>query len=412
MGSVSRPPRLINVETRELERVTWSDTIVRHYAILSHTWGPDEDEVSFLEWQNGTARHKPGYHKIIGACERAEQDLVSYLWVDTCCIDKRDPNELSRAINSMFAWYAGAQVCYVLLSDVSPNMSRTGFNAVTQLRNSRYFTRGWTLQELLAPRDVEFYAADWSALGSKDYLLVVLAEITGIEEAVLEHRKSLRQCSVAQKLSWASNRSTTEVEDLAYCLLGIVDVTMPLLYGEGQRAFRRLQEEVLRNSGDLSVLAWRYVEPGRSSTLFAMSPADFFGSRNVVTDSTLPVSELWMTNRGLRGTLSAHSQCEAEGQCVKVLAPLNCHFAGNPDEPMVLNLTTNGADLQDYDNVFVVEPWNPFEHDVSLLTRCTAIDGQDLTRLRQVQATILLDGPLERATREGQSRTDAIARGT
>ncbi|KAK3656319.1 hypothetical protein LTR56_003020 [Elasticomyces elasticus] len=393
MGSSSRPPRLINVQTCELGRVSWSNTIARPYAILSHTWGPDEDEVSFTEWQDGTAKHKAGYRKIIGAYELAKQDGLSYLWADTCCIDKRDQNELSRAINSMFAWYAGAQVCYALLSDVSLN---THMNAVTQMRNSRYFTLGWTLQEMLAPRVVEFYAADWSSLGSRDHLLVVLAEITGIEEAVLEHRKSLAQCSVAQKLSWASNRSTTGVEDLAYCLLGIVDVTMPLLYGEGQRAFRRLQEQVLTSSGDLSLFAWRHVEPERSSILFATSPADFYGSRNVVVDSNPLVSEHWMTNRGLKGTLSAHDQCDG-GQCIKVLVPLNCHFDGCPDEPIVLHLSTHGAPLQNHDNVLTVEPWVESSSHASLLTRCSTISGLDLATVRQVQATILLEGSLEGA---------------
>lgn len=172
-------------------------------------------------------------------------------------VDHSNNSEITEAINSMFDWYAGAQVCYALLSDVdtSSHVSLDQHNAVEQLRESRWFTWGWTLQELLAPVSVRFFASDWGAIGSRESLLQVLAEIIGIDGAVLAQKKPLSECSVAQKLSWASRRQTTRAEDLAYCLLGIVDVKMPLLYGEGQSAFRRLQEEILKGSSDLAVLA-------------------------------------------------------------------------------------------------------------------------------------------------------------
>ena len=298
MRSTNRPVRLINVQTLRLELVESPKLSTPggggDYAILSHTWGLEE--VTFSEWQHGTAKDKAGYGKIVGACRMAKKENLEYIWVDTCCIDKSNNSELSEAINSMFDWYAGARVCYALLSDVvSPShVGLDQHNVIEQLRESRWFTRGWTLQELLAPVSVRFFASDWSAIGSRESLLQVLAEITGIHGAVLAQKKRLSECSVAQKLSWASRRQTTKAEDLAYCLLGIVDVKMPLLYGEGQSAFRRLQEEILKGSSDLAVLAWTHVEPGRSSNLFASTPNDFYGCGQMVTDISLVASsEHW-----------------------------------------------------------------------------------------------------------------------
>ncbi|KAH9906436.1 hypothetical protein F4778DRAFT_649008 [Xylariomycetidae sp. FL2044] len=203
------------------------------YAILSHTW--EEDEVLFADlaktpdgWQ-----HKAGYNKIEFCAEQAKRDGLQYFWVDTCCIDKSDSIELQTAINSMFRWYRDAKKCYVYLSDVP----------WTTLHNSRWFTRGWTLQELIAPVIVEFYSSEGILLGDKQSLEPQLRDITGIPTRALR-RTPLSIFTIAERESWVHNRQTKYEEDMAYSLLGIFDVHMPLIYGEGrQKAQKRLREE-------------------------------------------------------------------------------------------------------------------------------------------------------------------------
>jgi hypothetical protein len=172
-------------------------------------------------------------------------------------IDKSSSAELSEAINSMYQWYSNADTCYVLLEDIpSASMVRSDhFDPERLFAKSRWFTRGWTLQELIAPAIVEFYALDWTEIGTKTSLASQVASITGIRLAVLFGEK-LSEFTVAERMSWAAKRSTTRVEDLSYCLLGIFQVNMPLLYGEGARAFKRLQEEILKTSEDYTLFAW------------------------------------------------------------------------------------------------------------------------------------------------------------
>ncbi|KAK0655719.1 hypothetical protein B0T16DRAFT_424448 [Cercophora newfieldiana] len=199
--------RLINTATLQFEEFIRQN--IPEYAILSHTW--EEEEVSFADI-------------ILKTCEIAQSEGHGYAWVDTCCIDKSSSAELTEAINSMFKWYQNAKVCYAFLSDFPASADSN-----EALEICRWFTRGWTLQELIAPRDVTFFRQDWT--------------------------KPLRSIAVAQKMSWAAFRETTRVEDMAYSLLGIFDVNMPMLYGEGEKAFRRLQEEIIRSTSDLSILA-------------------------------------------------------------------------------------------------------------------------------------------------------------
>ncbi|TBU40451.1 hypothetical protein BD309DRAFT_346314 [Dichomitus squalens] len=193
--------------------------------------------------------------KIREACRVARQAGYRYLWIDSCCINKMSSSELSEAINSMYMWYRLAKVCYAYLTDVptgeDPRAPQSAF------RKSRWFKRGWTLQELIAPFSVTFLSKDWKKIGTKLTLGDLVDEITGIPDEALFHSKSLDQFSVAQRLSWAALRETTREEDRAYSLLGIFDINMPTLYGEGERAFRRLQEEIVRRIPDLSLFAWR-----------------------------------------------------------------------------------------------------------------------------------------------------------
>src|SRR5467141_2342887 len=220
------------------------------YAILSHTWGPDTEEVSFKDMMDGTAKSKvPGYNKIRFCGEQARRDGLQYFWIDTCCIDKSSSTELQEAINSMFRWYRDAAKCYVYLADV-PRLALDTDSQSSQLpwewsfRKSRWFTRGWTLQELGAPAIVEFFSEEGEQLGNKESLERHIHEVTGIPVKALRGGP-LSDFSVPERILWAEKRETTREEDKAYSLLGIFDVYMPLIYGEGiENAFKRLREEM------------------------------------------------------------------------------------------------------------------------------------------------------------------------
>ncbi|KAL2171538.1 hypothetical protein VTG60DRAFT_2371 [Thermothelomyces hinnuleus] len=226
------------------------------YAILSHTWGDVEVTLQQLHAGDPTELGaKAGFRKIQQTCALArERGGLQYAWVDTCCIDKTSSAELSEAINSMFAWYRDAEVCYVFLVDLPPG---TAGNLTAQLPSCRWFTRGWTLQELLAPRQVLFFDCEWNYRGDLMELAPLVGSITAIPEQLLRREAELGDYAVARRMSWAATRETTRVEDVAYCLLGIFDVNMPLIYGEGAKAFARLQEAIVQTTPDLSIFAWR-----------------------------------------------------------------------------------------------------------------------------------------------------------
>ncbi|RFU78492.1 het domain-containing [Trichoderma arundinaceum] len=303
--------RLINTKTLDLE--DFFDIYVPEYAILSHTWA--DGEISLQEWADRkNRRFKPGYQKIIWTCEEAIKDGLEYVWVDTNCIDKTSSAELSEAINSMFKWYRRARICYAYLEDV-PHMSIAACEEQgSAFRAAKWFTRGWTLQELIAPPEVKFFSHDWRAIGAKADLALCIAEITGIAWTCLLKPKfsksnPLRGYSVAQRLSWASRRSTTRLEDQAYSLIGLFDITMPLLYGEGHDAFTRFLSEIISKYPDHSFFAsqLRYVD------FLPRSPKEFCNSHNVVIGNSpqlqrhyMPVSHSYpfqMTNTGLQITL-------------------------------------------------------------------------------------------------------------
>jgi hypothetical protein len=273
--------RLLNVNTRQLEEF-FGDTIPP-YAILSHTWG--KEEVTLQDLSREGHQQKQGYAKIEGCCQQAIKDDLSWVWVDTCCIDKTSSAELSEAINSMFRWYKNSKVCYAYLQDVP-----TGSDIYEQgsaFRKSRWFTRGWTLQELIAPRTKQFYDRSWMLISqirrkyddlTENKMVTLLSEITSIEITNLSYHWSPKFPSAAHIFSWMARRSTTRVEDEAYCLLGLLDINMPLLYGEGEKAFVRLQEAILSASDDISLLGWGWNSPSAHiRSLLAKSPAAFFG---------------------------------------------------------------------------------------------------------------------------------------
>ncbi|KIW78089.1 hypothetical protein Z517_07922 [Fonsecaea pedrosoi CBS 271.37] len=231
------------------------------FAILSHTWGADTEEVTYRDIVEGNGETKAGYDKIRFCGERAKRDGLEYFWVDTCCIDKSNSTELAEAINSMFRWYHDAAKCYTYLSDVSGPASDTVKKSEqlpwkSQFRKSRWFTRGWTLQELVAPRTIEFFSKEHCLLGDKRSLEQIIHETTGIALEALRKDRPLHDFSVDERMSWVRNRNTTRPEDAAYCLLGIFGVYMPLIYGEGQeRALRRLWKEFKESPQPQSVLS-------------------------------------------------------------------------------------------------------------------------------------------------------------
>ena len=257
------------LNTSALKLHEFYDDEIPEYAILSHTWG--EEEVSFHDLQNKKPEQldgSKGYMKIKGCCAIATLDMYNYVWIDTCCIDKTSSAELSEAINSMYRWYYNARICYVYLTDVWIGQEREYISrSVPEFRESRWFTRGWTLQELLAPRVMEFLDKDWRFLGDKDSLKDHISSITVIGQHYI---LDIKEASAAQKMSWASGRKTTRLEDMAYSLMGIFEVNMPLLYGEGTNAFTRLQHEIVKVSDDESIFAWE--DDLLESGMFARSP--------------------------------------------------------------------------------------------------------------------------------------------
>jgi hypothetical protein len=221
------------------------------YAILSHTW-QEGQEVTFDDLRNNNGKNKAGYEKIRFCAQQAERNSLRYFWVDTCCINKADHVELQDAINSMFRWYQNARRCYVYLSDVSSAEQEPSSQLTWELafRASRWFTRGWTLQELLAPLTVEFFSQEGRPLGDKRTLEQQIHETTGITIPALRGIH-LREIDVEERLSWINGRQTTRPEDKAYSLLGIFGIFMSLIYGEGEEnAFKRLRRKVDKSTRD------------------------------------------------------------------------------------------------------------------------------------------------------------------
>ncbi|KAI1775746.1 HET-domain-containing protein [Hypoxylon cercidicola] len=309
--------RLLNSNSLRLE--SFEGEVKPQYAILSHTWG--KEEVLFEDVENRENLNwqcKSGFTKVQGSCRQASLDGYDYIWIDTCCINKSSSAELSEAINSMYKWYESSSICYAFLEDVLD---------LASFPRSRWLTRGWTLQELIAPKTVRFYNINWQFLGDRLGLAPRISHATkiGIDVLTRGHiingqpqethmtlclahcpscgiygrpfESILETFCVAQKMTWASNRKTTREEDLAYCLLGLFQINMTLLYGEGPQAFRRLQEEIVKRWNDQSILVWCLAPSEYHYSLFDRSrrPASTFANhpKNFTLDSPYYVRKRW-----------------------------------------------------------------------------------------------------------------------
>ncbi|KAF1359346.1 HET-domain-containing protein [Lizonia empirigonia] len=261
--------------------------LIPPYAILSHRWSDSETLIEDISNGNYTKREE-GYAKLQFCAEQAAQDGLQYFWIDTCCIDRWDNSERSRAINSMFQWYQNAARCYVFLSDVSTSAATETAPCSdweASFRASAWFSRGWTLQELIAPVSVEFFSREGHRIGDKASLDRLLHDITGLPLAALRNC-CLDQFSTSERRRWAENRTTTEEEDIVYCLLGVVGISMPITYGEGQEnAQRRLQAEIEAVGSAPSIIPFSRNESfvGRESQLAEVEAKLFSNDQTTTT---------------------------------------------------------------------------------------------------------------------------------
>ncbi|KAK4171432.1 putative vegetative incompatibility protein HET-E-1 [Triangularia setosa] len=360
--------RLLNTTTLEFE-LFLND--VPQYAILSHTWG--EQEVTFNDMSSPARISLKGWQKVQRCCRLARLEGWGYVWIDTCCINKADSSELGEAINSMFRWYEEAQVCYAFLEDVSPCYRSDGKSrpSNSELAGSRWFTRGWTLQELLAPPFLAFLDSSWNIVGSRETRALAVTYATKMQQKDIQN---FRTCSVATKLSWASARQTTRLEDRAYSLMGLLGVHMPLIYGEGRNAFVRLQHELIRLFNDETVLLWttnqatpfcndpqllvaehleargRYPGWLVRQGLFAESVKDFSESNGLVVRQFDKIPRNFrISNAGISLDVELFQRFEDEDSKYQqwhsgsrspalYAIKLNCARISEPNEPMVLPL--------------------------------------------------------------------------
>ena len=328
---------LLNIKTCKLEAFEEGPKLrdaLEKCAIISHRWGNDREELSFQQYRERMTRleykddqfdnpgntsassegESAGFFKTARARLKAQEQEptqpqldLEYIWMDTCCINKEERRGHEKAIILMFSWYRSAKVCYAYLPDVSVQKrdfqeeeqeedKETKKVKVTKPRigsfqDSNWFTRGWTLQELLAPREMHFFDRYWRFIGTKATLSAQIQRVTGIEAQYLNGDVS--KACIAVKMSWLARRKTTEVEDMAYCMFGLFGIDTYIRYGEGEGAFLRLGQELIRQKpADESIFAWKSpeidpkIDSGPLSCgLLAPWPTCYLGSENLTIES-------------------------------------------------------------------------------------------------------------------------------
>ena len=332
--------RLLHARDLVLKKFELSDA--PEYAAISHRW--TDHEISLQEFQNSKSGHRRGcgWVKIIQGCKIAWRRGINWIWIDTACIDKESSTEMNESINSMYRWYERSKECYVFLPDVHEicacncrlqdySIKQVGRRYprfyLEELKGSVWFTRGWTLQELLAPKKVEFFNSKFLKIGSRQDLKSHVTKITGIAADCLVGERSIDDASLAERMSWAARRRTTREEDVAYSLLGVFGVSMPLLYGEGMRSFMRLQAEIILRSDDESIFAWKphAVSTDRWYGLLAPNPRVFADTPSIEKRLFESRRHYEWTNKGMRFQLRLpRSGLIPTAQGLMVLLPLNC----------------------------------------------------------------------------------------
>jgi hypothetical protein len=286
------------------------------YAILSHRWS--NSEILIKDISDGTYKDKQeGYEKLEFCAKQAVQDGLQYFWIDTCCIDRWNLAELSNAIHSMYQWYKDATRCYVFLSDVLVSTETQLVqcsDSEASFRASAWFTRGWTLQELIAPVSVEFFSCQGHRIGDKASLDWLIHDITNIPLAALRNC-TLNEFNTSERMRWVENRTTKEEEDIVYCLLGILGVSMPIVYSEGRESAQsRLQAELEGASNAPSIIPFsrnpRFV--GRESQLVELEAKLF---SNDHTTTTLAIAGPGGTGKSQLALEVAHRTRQSNKSC-------------------------------------------------------------------------------------------------
>ncbi|KPI37022.1 Vegetative incompatibility protein HET-E-1 [Cyphellophora attinorum] len=318
--------RLLNTTNRRLEPDHFAGKRIPPYAILSHTWR--DREVTYADITAPNPEELTAWDKVVWTCRLAEAAGIEYAWIDSCCIDRSSSTELSEAINSMYKWYERAVVCYAWLSD----LVETGDLADT-LSTCRWWKRGWCLQELLAPEKVLFYDKAWNLRGSKYELRATISRITSIDAKVLTRQLPLKRVPIGARMSWASGRETTRIEDIAYCLLGIFNVNLALVYGEEEKAFKRLQLEIVASSSDASIFYWKLPRSdhgfGHALTksvycgVLAPSPAAFSCARSLTARDLYRAQEYTVTNMGIKANDLVVTQYSTDLSSMRYVLPLS-----------------------------------------------------------------------------------------
>ncbi|KAF5535575.1 beta transducin [Fusarium napiforme] len=346
--------RLLHTKSFELFEDSDVPVPFPSYAILSHTWISPKDEITYRDMKtrtgdikNGVYKQK-GWSKLKDYCHRASKDGWEWAWMDTCCIDKTNPADTQEAINAMFRWYQNAGVCYAHLSDVNfsttsqilsltentspdPSMNSLRTAAKNEFTGAKWFTRGWTLQELLAPHYLIFVDREWRHMGTRESWALEIEKASNIEARHLNafNPTDFASCSTAMRFSWASGRETTVEEDESYSLLGLFGISLPLIYGEGGRqAFNRLQRQLIHVYHDDSVFAWKssQSDPKPGVGILARSVKDFWDASKVKAGQY--GNAYSMTNRGLEITSKYWRQrSNPDG----VIVRLNCKIGSASD---------------------------------------------------------------------------------
>ena len=419
--------RLLN--TRTLELRSFIPYEVPDYVILSHRWG--QNEVTFKDITrypicdtNSPARELMGFSKIEGACKLAADDGYDWIWIDSCCIDKESSADVDKAINSMWTYYTKSNICYVYMADIPDCEVGWGIS----FQDSDWFTRGWTLQELIAPVHVEFYAADWSPIGTKLEQHEEIAAITTIDSDLLAQNQSIDAYSTAERFSWAAHRQVTQEEDEAYSLLGLFQIHMPMLYGEGRaRAFARLQEAIYLSTCDDSIFLFRYSPHVSNQPLLADCSTRFcqraqcepcqrqlgdtqcFPSH--VPYTTIITSKFWSTQpheqiittvtpfrNEMSAPLSVLDYAEVSSRLI--------FFDGNKQHTGVSHVAVLNYTIQDHsEGAFCLLLYRPFDSGVACFCRLSYFPallpniGEFTTRMQKTK--ILVPGPILRHETQG-----------